>query len=313
MIQGWLGLDEYAQAWGERDADDPYLRPEYLVAAAMIGGGSPAGFAHGDVLYPFLVRELDGGWCDLTSAYGAGGPIGRGDWRPAFVEACRERRVVSEFIRFHPLLHNHDGLPGVELIRLQDAITVDVGTDDDGLLAQMEGRGRTAVRKALRCGVEVHEHRDLERFESLYSETMRRIGARSFYLFDRGFFERLERMGDAVHVLDAGTAAGLFLSGGGAMHYFLAGSTPEARDVAAANLVLYEAMRRARDGGFETLVLGGGLSEDDALHRFKQAMGSGRVPLYIGTCVHEPSVYADLCAAADVAADSRFFPAYRHP
>jgi Acetyltransferase (GNAT) domain len=313
VIQGWLGLEEYAQAWAARGGDDPYLRPEYLEAAAMIGGGSPAAFAHGDVLYPFVVRNLDGGWCDLTSAYGAGGPIGNGDWRPAFAGACRERRVVSEFIRFHPLLQNHAGLAGVELTRLQDAITVDVRADDEGLLAQMEGRGRTAVRKALRCAVEVDEHRDLERFESLYGDTMRRIGARSFYLFDSGFFERLKRMGDSVRVLDAGTAAGLFLSGGGAMHYFLAGSTPEARDVAAANLVLFEAMRRARDIGLETLVLGGGLSEDDPLHRFKQAMGSGRAPLYIGTYVHEPSVYAHLCASANVPADTQFFPAYRRP
>ena len=62
----------------------------------------------GDVLYPFLVRPLEGGRCDITSAYGYGGPYGRGEWRQAFAAACREHGVVSEFVRFHPLLGNHD-------------------------------------------------------------------------------------------------------------------------------------------------------------------------------------------------------------
>ena len=73
------------------------------------------------------------------------------------------------------------------------------------------------------------------------------MGADAFYLFPEEFFARLERLGDALLVLDAGTAAGLFLTGGGAMHYFLTGSTLEARQVASANLLLFEAMRRARE------------------------------------------------------------------
>ena len=68
MSDGWLDLDGYAQAWRARGGDDPYLRPEYLHAAAAIAEGEPAGFACGDVLYPFLVRELPGGRCDITSA-----------------------------------------------------------------------------------------------------------------------------------------------------------------------------------------------------------------------------------------------------
>ena len=78
VSDGWLDLDGYAQAWAARGGDDPYLRPEYLHAAAAIEEGEPAAFAHGDVLYPFLVRDLGDGRCDITSAYGAGGPIGTG-------------------------------------------------------------------------------------------------------------------------------------------------------------------------------------------------------------------------------------------
>jgi hypothetical protein len=139
------------------------------------------------------------------------------------------------------------------------------------------------------------------------------MGADPFYLFPDEFFTRLERLGDALTVLDAGSAAGLFLSGGGAMHYFLSGSTLEARKLASTNLLLFEAMRRARDAGLETLVLGGGFRNDDSLDRFKRSIGSGRAPKVIGTVVHDPDAYRELCAAAGTSPDDAYFPAYRRP
>lgn len=313
MNDGWLDLDGYTQAWALRGDDDPYLRPEYLHAAAAIEEGEPAAFAHGNVLYPFLVRDLGGGRCDITSAYGAGGPIGIGAWRQPFLEACRERGVVSEFIRFHPVLRNHTGLDGVRLTELQDIVTVAVQVDDDALITQMEPTARNKLRKAIRAGVEVSTHRDLDRFRSLYLETMLGMRADPFYLFPEEFFARLERLGDALTVLDAGSAVGLFLSGGGAMHYFLSGSTLEARKLASTNMLLFEAMRRARAAGFETLVLGGGLRNDDSLDRFKRSIGSGRAPKVIGTVVHDPDAYRQLCAAAGASPDDTYFPAYRRP
>ena len=137
------------------------------------------------------------------------------------------------------------------------------------------------------------------------------MGADAFYLFPEEFFARLERLGDALVVLDAGTAVGLFLSGGGAMHYFLAGSTLEARKLASANLVLFEAMKRARDAGLETLVLGGGYHEDDSLHRFKRSIGAGRAPKVIGSAIHDQSAYDELTAAAGVPPDGRILPGLR--
>jgi GNAT acetyltransferase-like protein len=310
----WLDLAGYAAAIARRGPDvDPYFRPEYLAAAAVIAEGEPAAYAADGVVYPFVVRPLAGGRCDLTSAYGAGGPLGAGRWRDGFRAECARRGVVSEFVRFHAILRNDDGLDDLRTWTLQDAVTVDVRAGDDALLAQMEGRGRTAVRKAERAGVEVRAHRDLGRFAELYGRTMERIGAAPFYHFPPAFFAALERLGDAALVLDAGSAAGLFLTGGGVMHYFLAGSTPEAREVAAANLVLFEAMRHAREAGLHTLNLGGGLRADDPLHRFKASMGAGRAPLRFGAAVHDAAAYAALCAAAGVSPDDAFFPAYRRP
>ena len=263
------------------------------------------------MLHAFLVRPLPDGACDVTTPYGYGGPQGSGSgWREPFRAACAERRVVSEFVRFHPLRANHEDAGDISVRHVQDTVTIDVTQDDDGLMAQMASAGRTAVRKAAKAGVEPRPSRDLNRFRDMYVDTMRRVGAAERYLFSPEFFEQLERMGDGVVMLDSGCAAGLFLAGGGAMHYFLSASTDEGRALSATNAILFAAMRHGREAGLATLHLGGGLVDGDSLQRFKQSMGAGRAPFFVGSAIHDAGAYEELCAAAG-AADSERFPAYR--
>ena len=311
-LTGWLDAPAYERAWEAGGDRDPFFHPRYVEAAAVLEDATPAGFVHGGVLHAFLVRPLPGGACDITTPYGYGGPQGPGGgWRENFRAACAERRVVSEFIRFHPLRANQAAAgDDVTLRHVQDTVTVDVTLDDEALLAQMASAGRTAVRKAQKAGVDARPASDLGRFRDMYLDTMRRVGADESYLFPAEFFAGLERMGDGVLMLDAGCAAGLFLLGGGAMHYFLSASTDEGRKASATNGVLYAAMRHAREAGLTTLHLGGGLTDGDSLQRFKQSMGAGRTPFFVGSAVHDPDAYAELCAAAGEPDGDRF-PAYR--
>jgi serine/alanine adding enzyme len=311
-LSGWLDAAAYERAWEAGGDRDPYFHPRYLEAAAALEDAEPAAFAHGGLLHAFLVRPLPGGACDITTPYGYGGPQGaEPGWREPFRAACAERRVVSEFIRFHPLRGNEANAGAdVTLRRVQETVTVDVGQDDEAILAQMAPAGRTAVRKAQKAGVDPVPSRDLGRFRAMYLDTMHRVGADERYLFPEAFFERVERMGDGVLMLDAGCAAGLFLAGGGAMHYFLSASTKEGRALSATNAVLYAAMRHAREAGLRTLHLGGGLSDGDNLHRFKQSVGAGRATFFVGAAVHDAAAYEALTAAAG-GGDGERFPAYR--
>jgi serine/alanine adding enzyme len=310
----WLSLGEYAVRWAKEGDGDPYFDPAFLRAAALGQDGEPAAFAHAGVLYPFLVRPLPDGRCDLTTAYGFGGPWGAGEWRTAFRAACAERGVVSEFVRFHPVRGNQDQAgEDVRLTHVQDMVVLDVAADDEELVRRMVPQARNKLRKAIRSGLTPAPSRDLERFWSMYSDAMRALDADPSYHFGLEYFETLDALGDSLLMLDAGPAAALFLRGAGAMHYFLAASTDEGRRTAAANLVIYEAMRVARDGGLAVLNLGGGLRDGDALHAFKCSFGPGRRPYYVGAAVHDADAYERLSRAAGAAADEPFFPAYRRP
>ena len=315
-MSAWLSERDYEREWDARGDGDPYFRPAFLRAAALAEDAEVAAFADGELLYPFLVRPLAGGRCDITSAYGFGGPFGaaRAGWREAFRAACAERGVVSEFVRFHPVRGNQALAGGdLALTLVQEMVVLDVEGDDDELVRRMVPQARNKLRKALRAGLAAEPSRDLERFQRMYTEAMHAVGARDSYLFGLDYFEALDRLGDGLLMLDAGQAAALFLSGAGAMHYFLAASTADGRRNAAANLVIYEAMRRARDGGLSVLDLGGGLRDGDALHDFKQSFGPGRAPYYIGSAVHDDGAYRELAEQAGVGADDDYFPAYRRP
>jgi serine/alanine adding enzyme len=314
-VTAWLDAGAYAEEWSARGDGDPYFRPEFLRASALAEGAEPAAFSHGGLLYPFLVRELPDGRCDLTSAYGFGGPFGEGgDWRQPFRAACAERGVVSEFIRFHPVRANQRVAgDDVALERVQEMIVLDVAADDDELVRRMVPTARNKLRKAQRAGLVAEPSRDLDRFWRIYTEAMQSMGAAGSYLFSREYFAALDSLGDGLMMLDAGQAAAVFLSGAGAMHYFLSATTEEGRRNAAANLVIFEAMRRARDAGLAVLNLGGGLREGDALHVFKTSFGPRRVPYYVGAAVHDPAAYAELSARAGADPADAFFPAYRRP
>jgi serine/alanine adding enzyme len=309
----WLDAAGHAAAWAARGDDDPYLRPEYLAASAIIGEGELAAWSDGGVLYPFLVRPLDGGRCDLTSAYGYGGPMGaEPGWRARFAAACADRGVVSEFIRFHPLRGNDAGLGDVDVREMQEIVTVDPGTGEEDVVAGLRSQGRRNLTRARRAGVEVRESDDMEAFHTFYVESMRALGADAFYLFDAAYFATLARMGEAVLLLEAGGARALYLAGAGALHYHLGGVDPEGRRTGAATLMHVEAAGIARRRGLRLLSLGGGLAAGDALWRFKATIGRGRAPFRIGARVHHEAAYAELCESAGVPVTTAGrFPAYR--
>ncbi|MDR2182964.1 MAG: GNAT family N-acetyltransferase, partial [Clostridiales bacterium] len=102
---------------------DIYFLPEYANLYAD-GDTTPEVFdfecEHGRVHYSFLRRRIDFKgdiYYDITTPYGYGGPVVAGchtseaalisSFDEAFTNYCVENRIVSEFVRFHPVIKNH--------------------------------------------------------------------------------------------------------------------------------------------------------------------------------------------------------------
>lgn len=274
---------------------DPTSRPLFLVDTQEDG------------LLMHCVLEApvpDGSARDWQSAYGYGGPIACGLEGAALARAwarldavAAQHGVVAEFVRFHPGLDNHAWYPGT--VREDRAVvTLDLRVPD--LLASYSGRARTAVKKALREGLEARWETTaaaLLAFPDFYRRSMVEIGATAYYLFDDAYFEALLSLPGArtLSILRDGerVSMAVFLFGPVQVEYHLSGTSPEGRRSGATNLLLHTAAERARGEGRHRLYLGGGTSAaaDDALLRFKSSFAPASDTFRIGYRIHDTDTY----------------------
>jgi hypothetical protein len=262
---------------------------------------------------------------DWQSPYGYGGPLDAGldardlarAWH-ALHALAHERRIVAEFVRFHPLLGNERGYPGTVQPDRSVAM-LDVSSGD--LLGRYSGRARTAVRKALKDGLQLRSQSTDARakFPAFYRAGMAQIGADAFYRFDDGYFAALLSMPAARVFSVIGTdgetlAMGLFLFGPRVAEYHLSATTESGRRANATNLLLHGAACAAQECGLRLLYLGGGTNADpdNALLRFKQSHATCEATFSYGHRIHDTAAYADLQAALpEQARESRRVLFYR--
>lgn len=310
---------------------DVYLRRGYVEASSHLDGGSPAllhlGRSDGHVVFACSVRSVLGsdGLKDVTTPYGYGAPVAVGTAPlEAFWELyegwCAENRVVSTFLRFHPLLENHRYAgPAVHLESLAGTVSWRLDGDQN-LLEGMHRHHRRAVRKAAaQVDVEVSErpHR-LDSFVALYETTMHRRNAASFYFFPRDYWEALTNgLREQLVRFDAVLAGELVasvlcLASPPWLHYHLGATLEAARRLGASNLLMLEAARWGRERGYQQLHLGGGVGgRDDSLFEYKRRFApGGRREAWIGKMVHDEPAYLAL-AGVETLEVGGFFPAYR--
>lgn len=325
---------------------DVYFTAGYGTAAALGRRGRWQALHSTDaVMVPYILSEAGGGALDAASPYGYSGIHVAPHCPPADLrrfwelagEHWRDLGVAAVFFRFSPLdpasVDAVTGLAGLELTRRGDTVTVDVGGGADAVWNRLEGRARTAVRRAVNAGLSCHlrpataqDVRADSPFRQLYEHTMRRVGSAPGYLFGDDYYTALldgvgaglllaeVRRPDGQH-----SAAALILVHRERVHYHLSGSGPEAPSTGAGNLLLWTVLRWAAQSGRSTVHLGGGLTPDDGLFRFKRSFGGRRTAFWTGATVVDELAYrrlvehraASLAVPVETLLSSGYFPAYR--
>lgn len=288
----------------------PTLSPDYVVADARRDASASPLFLvdesdDGLLLHAVLESAIpDGSARDWQSAYGYGGPLVLGLEGEQLARAWQrvdsvamERGIVAEFVRFHPGLDNQTSYPGTS--RADRAVVeIDLGVPD--LLASYLGRGRTAVRKAQREGLQARwlsPEQALAQFPEFYRRSMAEIGAGEFYHFDDAYFSGLLTLpGARTLAITRGQvllSMAVLLFGPVQVEYHLSGTSPDGRLLGATNLLLHTAAETAKAEGLCRLYLGGGTtsSPDDALLRFKSSFALPRHTFHIGYRVHDERIY----------------------
>lgn len=264
---------------------------------------------------------------DFCTPYGYGGWLLEGSNTAALFAAyetwCVKNRIVSEFVRFHPVLANADASQeAYSVIPLGETIAMDLSSPET-IWANLTSKNRNMVRKAQKNGIRIYSGRYpeiYETFRAVYNGTMDKDEADAYYYFAPEFYQSV--LNDLPHnaqvfyaVLDDQViAASIMLWANGRMNYHLSGSLRETAHLAPSNLLLYEAALWGCANGCKTLHLGGGVgSKEDSLFKFKRNFYRGEeLPRFcIGKKIFDAAAYDKLVSLRGELPESGFFPRYR--
>ena len=305
---------------------DVYWEHPYSQAFAGLGDGTPGAFKyqHSDQtwFHVFLRRPIhDTGFTDLKTPYGYGGPLATtsdpdflADAQTAFHTWAAGERIVTEFIRFHPLLatQQYRCAPETLIEKNRPTVWINLRRPWPDLLTEMTPNFRRGVRKGLAAGLiceEVSHQTGLPEFITAYHATMSRVGARAYYLFSPEHFSqlgaselglRLFRVHSRSRSHDRGTAWALLLSGNEWCHYHLGASDPSALALRPNNVLFFGLLEAlSQEGKCAGIHFGGGTTPDpdNSLFRFKASLGHDRAWFCTGKTVFLPEAHHELATA----------------
>jgi hypothetical protein len=333
-------VDVDAPAWSaflSGAKHDFYHLPAYVRLCAAQERGEPRALLVDDadrrMLLPLIVRDAPGGKRDATSPYGYPGPLVAGTDDPRFLhdalEAGIERlaadSIVSLFVRLHPLLNARPPEGIGTVVQHGETVTIDLSQSAEALWSQTMSGHRNEINRAQKKGYRAYfddAWAQFETFKLLYTTTMQRVSAASYYFFTDAYFDALRRALEGnLHlcVVEIGgevAAAGLFVETCGLVQYHLSGTNDAYTRDRPTKLMLHFVRAWAKQRGDERMHLGGGVGgADDSLFRFKAGFSKLRQPFFTLRIVVDPPAYARLVAERDRSWDPSvldgFFPLYR--
>jgi hypothetical protein len=291
------------------------------------------------MLLPVIVRGIPGDETtrDAISPYGYPGPLFQGDRDADFVvRACtamvarlREERIISLFVRTHPLLNREVLGLGVvgNVVEHGETVSIDLTATAEELWSGTQSGHRNEINRAIRAGHHAYidgSWKHEAAFVAIYTATMKRVGASADYMFGADYVRALRAaLGSGLHlcVVEIGgaiAAAGLFTEACGIVQYHLSGTDEAFAAERPTKLMLHFVRGLMKERNNRIMHLGGGLhGAQDSLFKFKAGFSKGRQPFRTWRVVVDPDLYAALSRARNPAADPAdaegFFPLYRGP
>ncbi len=274
----------------------------------------------------FVGRIEEGKYFDFATPYGYGGWLIEGERTEGLFNAyqswCEENGIISEFVRFHPMVKNHEkARPFYEVIQLGEVVYMDLKSPET-IWSNITSKNRNVIRKANKNDVKIYNGRYpeiLEVFREIYNVTMDKDNAEAYYYFEPEFYSSilndLPQNAQVFYAVKDGTviAASIILATNGMMNYHLSGSLREYSSFAATNLLLFEAALWGSANGCKTFYLGGGVgSGKDSLYKFKKAFYrlDDVKRFYIGKRIVNREKYDELVRMREQV-EGNFFPQYR--
>ncbi len=330
---------------------DVHYDMDYLRAEARHQDGeillSRFDHAHGTVYRSMVMRpiRLSGAASfpsqkfDLITPFEYGGPIilcedeGRrhalaAAAQKAFEGFCREHGIISEFIRFHPLLRNVEPwIPHYNIFPAGPNVVVDLQQGPERLMAGYSRGQRRNIERSLKHGVTAERvplnENNMAVFENLYGLSMERLGAVDYYKFTPGYFSSLAAAPDRMISIylakdqENDPISGLLVLHGKtfAHSHLLGDRLVEGRRI--PHTVLYHVAALDQMARRRTVFhLGGAASNQMGVRAFKERLSPERADYFTGSRIYDQHAYEKFSLLWSERNDrlaKNYFPAYRAP
>lgn len=295
---------------------------------------------NGKITNQFIVREipieLEGKkYYDITTPYGYGGPIIEyckeknqdqllKNYIYEFSNFCKSKNIVSEFVRFHPLLDNakiFEKEYNAKLIR--QTLGTNLKDFEDPIGSEFSKSCRKNIRQALNKGITfkiTESPKDLKKFIEIYYSTMDRNNAIGYYYFPEEYFKAIQKyFKNNIILVEAiyegkTIASGLYFIYNKVIHIHLSGTLSEYLYLSPAYILRYAVTLWGKEHGYNLIHHGGGRtnSQEDSLYKFKKQFAKNtQFDFYIGKKIWNEEAYNKLCKIKSIDQNEEFFPAYR--
>ena len=323
---------------------DIYFEKDYGKLYEKIENGKADIFLYEDengiISNQFIKREIpikidQSKYFDIVTPYGYGGPIiekvekGRKEilveqYYKKFKKYCEKNSIVSEFIRFHPILKNAKDFEKIYNIQcIRKTLGTDLKKFENPIASEFSKSCRKNIRQAVNKGVSykiTKSPENLSTFEKCYYSTMDRNHATDYYYFPKEYFDSILRKFNSniilVEAIYEGKtiASGLYFVYNKTIHIHLSGTLSEYLYVSPAYILRYAVTLWGKENGYELIHHGGGRSNspEDSLFKFKKQFAKNtEFDFYIGKKIWNEEIYEKLCKLKKKEKEEDFFPAYR--
>ncbi|WP_042348349.1 GNAT family N-acetyltransferase [Bacillus massiliigorillae] len=330
---------------------DLYYYHGYCSLSYLMGDGEPYLFFFEDdneclVCYPYIKRRIELPFMnddmlkedvfDIITPNGFGGPLTQnisektiGKFRRDFEEHCQKENIISEFIRFHPIIQNHHYLEEcLEVIYDRETVYIDLTKSEEEIFNNYHKNHKRNIHKAISNNFEFRVlAKDeamllIKDFYILYKETMDKVGATPYYYYSieylTSFLLDLDKHCRIAAVFDEGKliSAALCMFNEEYIHYHLGCSKKEYLHLGINPFLFHHLALWSKKVGCRALHLGGGHIGRDSLFQFKHRFNDeGTLDFYVGRKIHNISKYNLLVRNWEKYysqdASSGFFPLYR--
>jgi hypothetical protein len=273
------------------------------------------------VVCPLAERTFQG-YTDIVTPYGFSGFVADGDcsgFRQYFAEFVKEQGYVCGYIGLNPILEDNTCFAQDEAFPYNSTYVLDLTLDHDELYANLS----TNRKRQLKDWKKNYSRAIVERGKLIdflltnYSKFFCAKRAASVYRFSKDTLSFLLNLRNVFLVGAQGAegveAVSVFAYTPYVGDFLINVSLPHGRHHSAT--LLWYGLNHLKALQVPLFNLGGGISENDGVAKFKQRFGGKRLALRCLKQVYQPEVYIELCrrANADHTNMVGYFPAYRNP